>query len=385
MTPVLYTPDTVEFNHNGLGLLTDTLSCYVTEELNGMFELTLTYPINGIHADGIEVNCIIRVEPRENAQSMEPFRIYRISRQINGQITVYAQHITYQMTLIPVMPIAYDNRSANGALQSIAEMAVGTSSWRSQYLTRIVASPCAYNRMGWESAQKEFGLKEPTSLRSVIGGIEGSFLDVYGGEITWSYPNITFAESRGSNNGVVIEYGRNMLSLIDDNSMAGVITGICPYCRNMVDGNEQILTLTEKILESQYASAFPFKRLACVDLSEKFTDNGGDAVTEAQLRTAGNAYLTENAVGVPKFSIEVSFISPQKDLGYTLINASTAPSLGDTVTVKFSALGLSTTEKVTKAVYDVLLERYSSITVGRPAQDLATAISNIQTGSEILI
>ena len=385
MIPLLYEADEVTFNHNGLGLLMDTLSCTVTEELNGLFELELTYPVDGIHADEIEVDRIIRAEPRENASVLEPFRIYRISRAISGQITVYAQHITYQMTLIPVMPIMYATRSANAALQSIAEMAVGTSPWDSSHLTTIYASPCTFNFFGWEGEQHEFGLKEPTSLRSVLGGIEGSFLDVFGGEITWSYPNITIQQSRGTESGLVIEYGRNMLDLVDDDSLAGVITGICPFARSTVEGTETIVTLTEKIVESQYASAFPYKRTVCVDLSDKFTDNGGQAITEAQLRAAAQEYVAANAVDAPKFSIEVSFIGAKQDLGYTLLNANNVPSLGDTVTVKFSALGLVTTEKVTKTVYDVLLERYNSVTVGRPVQDLATTIANVAYGNDVLI
>ena len=378
MIPVLYSPETVNFSNNGLGLLTDVLTCLVSEELNGGFELMMTYPVDGVHAEEIEVNCIIKAEPRENADTLEPFRIYRISRNISGQLTIYAQHITYQLSLIPVMPISYGSRSANGSLQAIAEQAVGTSPWDSSHLTTIYASPCTFNLMGWEGTHLDFGLKEPSSVRAVLGGTEGSIIDVFDAEILWSYPNIYVMEHRGSDNGIVVEYGRNMISMTNDDTMSGVITGICPYCRNTVDGNEQILTLTEKIIESEYASVFPFKRTVCVDLSDKFTDNGGQAVTEAQLRTAAQEYVGKNCVGVPTFSIEVSLINPNHDLGYTLLNQNNTISLGDTVTVKYSALDLVTTERVRKLVYNVLLERYETVTVGKPIEDLSNTIVDLQ-------
>lgn len=378
MIPVLYSPETVDFSHNGLGLLTDALTCFVPEELNGGFELMMTYPVDGVHAEEIEVDYIIKAEPRENADKPEPFRIYRISRNITGQLTIYAQHITYQMSLIPIMPIAKTSWSANAALQAIAMNAVGTSPWDSSHLTTIYASPCTFTLMGWESAQHDFEVKEPTSLRSVLGGVEGSIIDTYNAEIMWSYPQTYIMEHRGSDNGIVVEYGRNMISMTNDDTMSGVITGICPYCRNTVGGNEQILTLTEKIIESEYASVFPFKRTVCVDLSDKFTDNGGQAVTEAQLRTAAQEYVSKNCVGVPTFSIEVSLINPNHDLGYTLLNQNNTISLGDTVTVKYSALDLVTTERVRKLIYNVLLERYESVTVGKPIEDLSNTIVDLQ-------
>lgn len=370
MIPILYSPTTTTFDHNGLGLLMDTITCMVTEELNGLFELELTYPVDGIHADEIEVNCIIRAEPRENASVLEPFRVYRVSRTISGQITVYAQHMSYQLSYVPCMPVTKESRTASAALTAMMQAAAET---------------CPVTFSTDITTTAEFGVKEPISIRAAIGGVEGSFLDTYGGEVLWQWPSVSILQNRGVESGLVIEFGRNMLDLVDDDSMAGVITGICPYCRNITDGNEEILTLTEKVLESSYADVFPFRRTVCVDLSDKFTDIGSDGVTEQQLREAATAYLDKNALSSAKFSIEVSFIGAKEDLGYTLLNANNVPSLGDTVTVKFSALSLSTKEKVTKTIYDVLLERYNSVTVGRPAQDLATTITNAAFGDEILI
>lgn len=38
MIPVLYPPNATDFSTLGLGVLTDTVSCEVTEERNGVFE-----------------------------------------------------------------------------------------------------------------------------------------------------------------------------------------------------------------------------------------------------------------------------------------------------------------------------------------------------------
>lgn len=370
MIPVLYEPTETAFTHNGLGLLTDAITCTVSEELNGLFELTMTYPMDGIHADEIAVNCIIRAEPREEADTFEPFRIYRISRNINGTLTIYAQHATYQMNYIPCMPITKASMTASAALTAIKAAAAET---------------CPINFSTDITTTKDFGLKEPNPMRTVIGGMEGSFLDTYGGEILWSWPNVQILKARGSDAGLAIEYGRNMTSLLNDDSMAGVITGICPYCRTTDgNGNEMIRTLSQKTIETDYASVFPFRRTGCVDLTDKFSDVEG-TVTEQQLYDAACEFADANAVGVPRVSLEVGFFNVRHDLGYTLIDKVTTLALGDIVTVKFPLLGLSTKEKVVKAVYDVLRERYESVTVGRLQQDLATTINNIKLGTEVII
>ena len=44
MIPVLYKADAVTFSTFGLGVLSDCISCEVTEERNGAFELVMKYP-----------------------------------------------------------------------------------------------------------------------------------------------------------------------------------------------------------------------------------------------------------------------------------------------------------------------------------------------------
>ena len=47
MIPILYKEDAIDFSTFGIGVLADTISCLVTEERNGAYELTLKYPLNG--------------------------------------------------------------------------------------------------------------------------------------------------------------------------------------------------------------------------------------------------------------------------------------------------------------------------------------------------
>jgi phage-related protein len=50
-------------------------------------------------------------------------------------------------------------------------------------------------------------------------------------------------------------------------------------------------------------------------------------------------------------------------------------SLFDVVNVEFPALGVSTTAKVNKIVYDVLLDRIEKVTIGNKKENIADTIA----------
>ena len=104
MIPVLYEPKTKKFDTNGIGRLSDTVSCIVTETRNGEYELEMQYPITGAYYDEIKLASVILAQPGDGREA-QPFSIYKISRPIRGIVTVYAQHISYQLSYIPCGPL----------------------------------------------------------------------------------------------------------------------------------------------------------------------------------------------------------------------------------------------------------------------------------------
>ena len=51
MIPIVYDATTTNFNNQGLGMLRDVETAIVTEERNGIYELTLTYLVGGVNAE----------------------------------------------------------------------------------------------------------------------------------------------------------------------------------------------------------------------------------------------------------------------------------------------------------------------------------------------
>ena len=58
MKPILFGKNATTFTTNGIGRL-DAMSCSVTEEMNGQYELTMTIAETAAHASEIEMDSII--------------------------------------------------------------------------------------------------------------------------------------------------------------------------------------------------------------------------------------------------------------------------------------------------------------------------------------
>ena len=97
----------MSFTTNGLGALSDAITCEVTEERNGEFELEMEYPVTGIRYKELQLRRIIMAKPNPYSDP-QPFRIYAITKPINGIVTINAEHISYDMSGYPVSAFAAD-------------------------------------------------------------------------------------------------------------------------------------------------------------------------------------------------------------------------------------------------------------------------------------
>ena len=354
MIPILYEKTETEFKTLGIGPLSDAISCEVTEERNGSFELRMAYPITGVHYSDIVNEAIICAIPADGADA-QPFRIYKISRPINGKISVYAEHLSYQLSHIVVMP--FTAHGAGNTLSGLIDNSIGDQPF--SVWTDIANGTTEYNQT------------VPASFRSRLGGVSGSVLDCFGGEYEFDQWNVKLHAHRGTDRGVSIEYGKNLLSVTQEENIANVVTGIVPMWKS--NDGETVVTLPEVVIESEYADRYTFKRNIVYDFSSDFQDQP----TEEELRAKAESYVSSNLIGVPEVSIDVDFVAlsdteEYKDLERERIN------LCDTVTVRFAELGIDTTAKVVKTVYDVLGERYTKVSIGSVKASIVDTVNSIQ-------
>lgn len=350
MIPRLYPADEREFDNNGLGRLSDALSATVYVELNGEYEATIQYPITGAHYDAIKIRSIIvlKVDPVSDPQ---PMRVYRITRPINGVVTIYLRHIAYDLAGIVVEP--YTASTVDLALQGLAGNASTT---------------CPFTFWTDKTTTARFSLTTPAAIFTIMGGVEGSILDVYGGEYEYDAYTVKLHSHRGSDNGVRIKYGKNMTALTQDLDASDLYTGVYPYWR-AADESGDVLTLPEGII--YLSDAFDFTRILALDLSFEFFDQP----TEDQLRAAAQAYISRNSLGTPSNSITVSFAQLEQSAEYKDLTQLERVLLGDTVHVRYDDLGVNATARVVAIEYNALLERYDAVTIGRVRSNVADTLA----------
>lgn len=357
MIPILYEGTETSFTSNGLGRLADAISCKVIEERNASYELEMTYPVSGVHYDDIQENRIILAQPFDGGLT-QPFQIYKITKPLNGIVTVNAEHISYRLNAISVMPF-----EASTCVAAIA----GISTYSS------TTNPFSFTTD--KDVTADFSVEVPTSARALLCGQSGSILDTYGtGDYEFDRFDVNLWVNRGSDKGVTIRYGKNLADLKNVIDMTNVYTGICPY---WTDG-ETVVTLTEKVILSDYADQFPYNIIKPVDFSSSYESEP----TEAQLRTKAEAYIINNEGWKIKNNVTISFVALWNTEEYKDIAPLERVQMCDTVHIIYSKLGVDISTKVIKTDYDVLQERYNSITLGDTYYSLNSYFSEELSESE---
>ena len=352
MIPILYSENTTQFNTNGLGRLDDLIDCTVTEERNGEFYLIATIPITSRMYPLIGLSKIIYAVAHDGDDG-QAFRISKISKPFDGKVEIEAQHISYQLSWIPLKPFTAGN--CPEAISKIVPMSAENNPFTFWTDIQTVAN---------------YSQDVPASVRSRLGGTEGSFLDVYGGEYEFDNYMVKLHSARGQNKGVTLRYGKNITDIKQEESIESTYTGICPFWQGN-DGN--LVTISGYVVESEYASHYPFNRTKIVDFSSEFENEP----TGAQLLAKAQSYINSNNIGIPSVSIDVSFVALWQTEEYKDIANLERVQLCDTVTVLFDKLDITVTAKVVRTKYDVLTERYNEITIGSVSSSLATTISGM--------
>lgn len=344
----LYSPTATDFTNNGLGALVDTVSCLVKQKINGEYELTMKYPVTGQHYEDIGLRSIVTAKV-DAISDDQPFRIYRITKPLNGIVTIYARHIAYDMSGIVISP--YEADSLGLALSGIKTNAT-TDCPFSFETDKAVASP--------------FKLSTPKNLWMMLGGSEGSILDKYKGEWEFDGYKAKLWNRRGSNRGVAIRYGKNMTNVEQDANCSNVYTGVYPYWYNAE--TDTLVQLPERIIRA--AGTYGFDRILSLDLTEFYES----VPTEEQLRERGEAYIVNNDIGVPTVSWKVEFVTLEQSEEYKGMRLLESIYLGDTVTVQFEKMGIDARARAVEIQYNSLLERYESVTLGSIKNNFADTV-----------
>lgn len=369
MIPILYDKKETQFTHNGIGFLKDATQCTVTEERNGAYECSLQYPITGQWYDQITDGSIIKAKANDTSEP-QLFRIYKSSKPLKGIVTYSAEHISYDLNGIPTLGFSVKNVTPQAAITKAINEAGLTSPF-------VALSDI--------STLNSTTILTPCSVRAILGGQTGSVLDVWGGEYEFDNFTVKLHKHRGSDKGVSIEYGKNLKDLKQESNIAECYTHLMPYAvysEETEDGekNETYVFLSEKVLPLATAENIGHSKAYIMDFTDRFKET--ETITEEALRSKATAYAAAVELGVPKVNITVSFVQLWQTEEYKNIAPLERVMMCDTVTVRFSKLGVTASAKVIKTTYNTLEEKYESVELGDAKSSFADTVNKQQADIE---
>lgn len=350
MIPRLYARDATDFSNMGICPLNDSISCTVTEERNGQYTLEMEYPTDGKWYSEIKVDRIILAQAHEGDEHPQPFRIESIEGNIGQIVTINAVHISYQLNWIVAtrQTLPSGTAQANMRATSVVDMATMPFTFYSDITTT-----------------KAMSLDTPVSFRSFLGGVEGSFLDLYGGEFEWDIYDVHLWKNRGKDNGARITYGKNLTGIEWSTDVSDTYTAVYAY---WIQENSGTVTYVNSVVKT-IGGDFAFRRLIAVDASGEFQSQP----SLQQIDAYAASYVKANAEN-PTVSVKVDFVPLWQTEEYKKFAEFEKVGLCDKVTIVYPPLNLELKAQVVKTVYNVLLDRYTEIEISTVKKNLTTTI-----------
>lgn len=352
LRPALYSADTTAISNYGYGILTDALECKVSCEENGAYDLSMIYPVIGVHFEDLVEDRLISARP-SSYEGMQLFRIYRISRPYDGRVQVYAHHLSYDLNNCIVKPFSAKKLSA--AITQLKKSIIGD---------------CPFEISAAYDKEASFSVAKPMTLRAaILGNTNGNLAETYGG--IWSFDGLTcvLREKTEVNRGVRIAYGRNLLDVTQEKNIEEMYTHVFPYWSSEKSKKFYSIDPIEILPGATRKKIYP------LDLSSYYEKSPSDA----SMKKTAAEFIAKNDMAKPTVSITAKWVQLEKCVEYSGAADAEKVLRGDTVEVRFLRLGISATARVTKTDYDVLKDQYEDVSLGDAKQTLARTIVRQQS------
>ena len=355
----IYLSNETNFERNGVGFLTDLISAKVTESLNGDYILEIEYPVDGILAEYlIEDNILKSNVGNDNYQL---FRIKQVTKDFST-IKVYALHISYDLLNNMLLDVAPTQKSC--AL---------FGQW-------ILDNTQIDNNFTFESditnvKSARYVRKNP--IEAIMGNDDNSMINLFGGELEKDNFKIKMLSNRGSNNGVKLIFGKNIKSIKITIDITSLYTRLIPIG---FDG----LMLPEIFVDSPIINDYYTPKISKVELENiKYSTDETDDTAYHNIEEAYQALrnacfnLYEQGVDKPTINIKIDWFELSKTKQYRTQYANLETvRLGDIITA--NVLGLDYTTKVTKTIYNVLTDSIDKFEIGTLQQTISNTVNNTQ-------
>ena len=362
MRPILFNKNETVFDTYGLGELNVTKGT-VTRERNGNYTLYAEIPVNDPMVAILEKEMKLKADAGLRTKN-QTFEISRIVKDSSNIVKIYGQHISHKLEYMAIRNGVVLNGTAFNAL----------SLWRGALIGD-------YRFDVWSdiqtSATTTLTIDKVTNARLALGGVEGSILDIWGGEYEFDNMTVRLHKQLGRTAPTVLEYGRNILSAETDDTIEDAYTSVLPFATytpekpegDTSDSQPDPITVTipENYVDSKYKALYAHRRIKVIDFSSEFNSDSKkkNIPTADKLRKLATDYMERNAIGKPKINTKIEYVDLAKTLDYADRAWIEELELCDIVPIYYPQIGLTDeTAKVTTITYDFVNERNASVEFG---------------------
>lgn len=362
MRPILFNKNETAFDTYGLGELNVTKGT-VTRERNGNYTLYAEIPVNDPMVSILQKEMKLKADAGLRTKN-QTFEISRIVKDSSNIVKIYGQHISHKLEYMAVRNGTVLNGTAFNAL----------SLWRNALIGD-------YRFDVWSdiqtSATTTLSIDKVTNARLALGGVEGSILDIWGGEYEFDNMTVRLHKQLGRTAPTVLEYGRNILSAETDETIEDAYTSVLPFATytpekpegDTSDSQPDPITVTipENYVDSKYKALYAHRRIKVIDFSSEFNSDSKkkNIPTADKLRKLASDYMERNAIGKPKINTKIEYVDLAKTLDYADRAWIEELELCDIVPIYYPQIGLTDeTAKVTTITYDFVNERNASVEFG---------------------
>lgn len=356
----LYEQDTTDFSNNGLKILSP-MSAKITRNL-----IEYTYQLELTHL--LDEKGMMLTEERILGYNGQYFRISSIRRNLK-EVSVIAKHIFFDLNKNFIEDINIKNKTGSMALAHI----LGETSYPHSFSATSDIDTVASSR-----------LVRKNVVSALIGDTDNSFINRWGGELDIDGFTFKLNEQIGKDNGYTIQYGKNLTGLDLQLNMLEVVTRIRPVG---FDGIE----IDGLYVDSPYIDnyALPIikeikyenvKWKGSPNYEEREDDDSYiyDNLAEAQaklIELATNEFVV-NEIDLPKTTINIEFIELSKTEEYKHLKFLQNINIGDTVHIYHKPLDINLKSRCIGYVYDCILNKYETITLGSYTKNFFTKTQN---------
>lgn len=324
----------------------------ISQTINGDWSLSFQYPANGgTGADLMALDMLVRAD----GQLYRIEDLERGSDRNGNRHTVRAVHLMYDLRNRAIENIETAELTPGGVNQEIAlEQVLNGSAFSAGTVdTDIVLD---YLNI----LQKD-----------VMWAIKEQILPQWGGELLPDNWTINIRKQMGADRGVHLRQGKNIKGVRYSESLDGVVTRL--HILGYQNANIESINDGKDYIDSANIGLWSTPR-------EDYVTFPDDDLPE-DLLSKGTAYLA--TVDTPRITLSVDLAQVRTSAQYALYKDLETVSLGDTVTVYHSRLGINITARVQSREFNPVTGENYRVELGNDSRNLYSSIASLQQAADI--